>query len=374
MPAHLLEGNALLNGVGNNGSRKWTGRVVGVLIIAALLGATACSPRTARKPDRSGPGGTPGGKLEVLAFYDDEHEKEKGDVLDLVERYREEVTYLSPFWYLVRPDGTVMDESQRSLKDFARRNRIKLQPLFTNAQGNDIVLTNPAARSRAVKNIVDIVGREGYAGASIDFQLLEPGSRDGLTAFMKELYGQLRPKGKIVTVNVIPFLQEESEHEPYDYAALARNSHRIILMTYDRHGMTSKPGPVAPMDWVEKVTRFAVRRAGNPDKVILGLAAYGYDWPAGTGQPATTMPMKRIGENVLRARAGEERARIEREPDKTAHYTYTKNGARHEVWFEDDESIVPKIQLAKRLNLHGVAIWRVGYEDKDYWESVKRNR
>lgn len=365
----------MANGASRNATGRWMGLAAGLLLLAVLVGAVACSnPRAARKPDRSGPGGSPGGKLEVLAFYDDQQEKEKGDVLDLVERFRGEVTYLAPFWYLIRPDGSVVDDSQRSLKDFARRNRIKLQPLFTNAQGNDTVLNNPAARSRAVKNITDLVEREGYAGASIDFQLLEPRSRDGMTAFMKELYGQLRPKGKIVTVNVIPFLQEESEHEPYDYAALARNSHRIILMTYDRHGMTSKPGPVAPMDWVEKVARFAARQAGNPDKVILGLAAYGYDWPVGTGQPATTMPMKRIGENVLKARAGEERARIQRERDQTAHYSYTKGGVRHEVWFEDDRSIVPKIQLAKRLGLHGVAIWRVGYEDRDYWQAVKRNR
>lgn len=354
--------------------RFWRRRGPALLLSLALVAALAagCQPRgkPGARGDRGGLGGD--GKLEVTAFYDDDQEKPREKVLDLVERYRREITYLAPFWYSVKDDGTVMDESQKGLKDFARRDRIRLEPLVTNLNGTDAFLTNPTARGNAVRNIAEIVRRERYAGVSIDFQLLEPSSRDALTAFVKELR-QVMPRGKVIGVDVIPFLEQDQAHEPYDYRGLAKYADRIILMTYDRHGQASAPGAVAPLDWVREVLDYTTK-VMKPDKIVMGLASYGYDWPVGTGKEATVLPLKRIPAETARKRAAGLKADIMRDKDQIPHYTYTQNGVKHEVWFEDDRSIVPKLKLAKERRLHGVAIWRVGYEDRAFWEAIRRNR
>ncbi|MBX6377700.1 MAG: glycoside hydrolase family 18 [Clostridia bacterium] len=370
--------------------RRWPRRWQAVPVLAVFLATLflAGCPGPARRPAPEGrtPGATADrnqnrdtgvrgdGRLHVLAFYDEDQERPREQVLSLVRLYRREIDYLAPFWFKIQPDGSVVDEAERDVDRFARRERIRLQPLFTNAEGTDRFLRDPAARRRAVGEIVRLVRERNYAGASIDFQLLEPGSRDAFTAFMKDLYGRLRPLRKVVTVDVIPFGEADQPSSPYDYAALARNSDQLVLMTYDRHGQKSEPGAVAPLRWVEDMVKTALR-VTRPDRVILGLAAYGYDWKVGVPEEARVLPLKQIAEVELVRRAREFGARVQRTDTGIPHYTYTDGqGIRHEVWYEDARAIVPKMQLAKRYGLHGVSIWRVGYEDRDYWEAIRRNR
>ena len=53
-------------------------------------------------------------------------------------------------------------------------------------------------------------------------------------------------------------------------------------MAYEYHGSWSGPGPIAPYAWVEQVAAFAVSQI-PPEKVLLGLAAYGFDWNTTSG-------------------------------------------------------------------------------------------
>jgi spore germination protein YaaH len=68
----------------------------------------------------------------------------------------------------------------------------------------------------------------------------------------------------------------------YDYAALGRHADLITLMAYDYHGAWGGPGPLAPADWVDQVLAFATSQL-PADKVLLGLAFYGYDWNTTSG-------------------------------------------------------------------------------------------
>ncbi|MDI3299039.1 MAG: glycosyl hydrolase family 18 protein [Bacillota bacterium] len=351
-----------------------------LLAAALLLGAACAGGRTARKTPAQPKTGRPAtsatlparrgqtttrhtGPLRVLAFYDDQYEKPRGQVLALVRQNRDLISYLAPFWYKVNADGSLVDMSEADLKKFARDNKIRLQPLFTNAGGNNTVLLDPAARAKAVENVVAAVQKNGYAGASVDFQLLDPGARAGLSAFVAALSQRLHALGKVVTVDVIPALTSNGAQSAYDYAALGKSADQVVLMTYDRHSEGSPPGSVAPLAWVDAAVREAIA-AIPPDKVILGLAAYGYDWPQGSTQ-ARSIPLKNIPKGP----------QIRRTPAGVPYYTYVAaDGTRHEVWFEDATSIVKKIQIAKRYGLHGLAIWRVGYETAAFWSAIRKNR
>lgn len=338
---------------------------------AALLAAAAGVAGCAAPP---GKGGGPA-PLAVLAFWEPEPGAPAGPPVAL-ERHRGLVETLLPALYTVREDGSLAEragsEVRGALRAFARRNGIRVRPLFGNHEGNDAFLLNAAARSRAARNIADAVAREGFDGAVLDFRLADPSTRSALTEFVTELTALLPHGGKDLLVAAYPF--DPAGAGPYDLAALSGRSERILLMFLDRHRGSTAPGPVAPQEWVEGLVRRAVREAGDPGRLVLVLAAYGYDWPVGVVPPALAEQPVREGAAALAARAGRERVRILRDRDGSPSYAYASGGVRHQVWFEDGRSILAKLRLAKRMRLGGVAVWRVGYEDDAYWQSLGRNR
>src|SRR6266851_3472905 len=49
-------------------------------------------------------------------------------------------------------------------------------------------------------------------------------------------------------------------------------------MNYDQHWLTSPPGPIAAQDWFVENLR-QVFDVVPPQKIIVGIANYAYDWP-----------------------------------------------------------------------------------------------
>ena len=49
---------------------------------------------------------------------------------------------------------------------------------------------------------------------------------------------------------------------------------------------------------------------------------------------------------------------------------YDQRGYRHEVWFENRFSLALKLDLANRYDLAGIAVWRLGFEDYSFWQTV----
>ncbi len=275
------------------------------------------------------------------------------------------VSEVAPFWYSVQTTGAIKIMKTPQTEAWAHKNGVPLMPLFNNAGAKSGVLIDPAARQRAVSNIVAIVKKDNYDGASIDFQGLKatPGVRAGLVRFTSSLASQLHAAGKRVTINIIPTAQATAQSGAYNETALAKSADQIILMAYDRHSTGSPPGPVAPMPWVKAAVTTAISRGVKPSQLLLGVANYGYDWPQGSTKADTVsyaqvqaMHVKPIWD----AASGE------------YHFTYTKNGTTHQVWYEGTRSLAEKANLAKSSKLSGIAIWRLGYDNAKYWSALAK--
>lgn len=61
------------------------------------------------------------------------------------------------------------------------------------------------------------------------------------------------------------------------YADLDQYCDTASIMSYGMAWAGSAPGPVSPRSWLEKVYDYAVT-AMNPDKIFLGMPAYGWEW------------------------------------------------------------------------------------------------
>ena len=270
---------------------------------------------------------------------------------------------VAPFWYSVQKDGSLKMMKNPTTLSWVKKHRIPLMPLFNNAMAQYDVLLTPKLRTTTANNITQLVLKNGYDGASVDFQGLPNKAtvRNGLDAFVTQLATDLHKNHKRLTVNLIPTGQATASNGAYNEAVLAKNADQIILMAYDKHSSGSPAGPVAPITWVRSAVHEAMARGVKPGQIYLGVANYGYDWVKGTTK-ATTVGYSKVqamhAHPIWDAASGE------------YHFTYTKGGKPHVVWYEGTRSLAQKVDLARVKHLHGIAIWRLGYENAAYWKTL----
>ena len=310
-------------------------------------------------------------KLQVMAFY----EKGWNDLtygFPSLKTHYTDISILMPYWYTLNIDGSIKVSAVGLEPDvivFMRQHpEIKLLPLINKDLVNQSVLTDPTIRTTAINNIVKIIADNNYDGINIDFELLPAQNRDDLTIFVRDLAKQLHAQNKMISVSVMPKLDGLEEiGAAYDYGALGGLADIITIMTYDKHSANTKPGSVSPYKWVEKNIKEALKSI-PANKLVVCIGAYGYDWPV-----PKTAEIKYIGQREAQQRADSHKAKVQWDNDsQSAFFFYWDRGLKHEVWFENGFSITRKVALAKKYSLRGVAIWRMGFEDEQYWVKLRK--
>ncbi|MFW5992203.1 MAG: glycosyl hydrolase family 18 protein [Halanaerobiaceae bacterium] len=278
------------------------------------------------------------------------------------------IDIVAPFWYTVKADGSIKTRYggyQYEVASYAKNRNIKVMPLINNSQENNMILIDPATRKKAVNNIIDLVDKYNYEGVNIDFEFIPQWTRDGYTSFIKELSTRLRKMEKMITISVFPKINVPIDLQgAYDYSKLSPLVDRMVIMTYDNHWSTGPAGPIAPIDWVEKNIKYALEYL-PADKILLGIANYGYNWADGYGTTISTKQAQELADN-----RGIE---IKWHKDYQTPYFYynDENGEKHEVWFESSNSLSFKLDLVNKYNLRGIGIWRLGNADNKFWENIE---
>jgi len=277
------------------------------------------------------------------------------------------VNVVAPRWYAIGPAGNVArDMSDGAVTLAAMRDHVAVMPLVTNLGSN--FLTSPGARAAAVRSLVRIASKSGYRGVYLDFELLPANARPGMTALVQELHLRLHAAGRQLGVAVFPKVGLQGTlADAYNYAALAKSSDQVALMTYDHHYDGGAPGPVAPFAWVDANVLYALRYVPR-GHLYMGLAFYGYDWGSPSGGSATT-----LSQPEAYALAKAHGVPVQYDPASgEGHFTYQAAGSTHVVWFETPRSIAEKSSLARRYGVGGVAIWRLGFEAPGTWTTMMK--
>lgn len=220
------------------------------------------------------------------------------------------------------------------------------------------VLSNSGHSSHLQTAITELVNGEGDTGAVLDLESIPASSRAAYTAFVKGLAGDLHAVGKQLFVVVPPDTGYSNEkwNNAYDYAALGETADGIIVMAYDYSYAGGKPGPIAPLPWMQQVLAYTVSQV-PASHVLLGLDVYGYDW----GKKAATAISLTNVDSFISAHHIKPQWNAR---DESPWYTWKDaKGAQHTVYYENAKSTQAKLKLAQMYGVRGIAIWRAGLEN-----------
>ncbi|MDK3257081.1 glycosyl hydrolase family 18 protein [Blastococcus capsensis] len=283
----------------------------------------------------------------------------------------EGLTEVSPVWATVRADGALETVAfPAAVREGLERPGVRVLPTVQNYadgqwQGERVadLLADPRRAEAHRRHLVEEVLANGWDGIDVDYESLPPAAGESFTDFIAALADDLHAQGLEVSVAVPARASDEDTWTlAYSYQRLGEVADQVRVMAYDHAWGGSTAGPVAPMPWVEDVVAYALERIPR-DKLMLGIATYGYDWVGATG---TYLPTTAVFE------LASENGAVPRWDHTAASTTfrYAVDGEEHTVWYEDARSLDAKLAVAVREGLRGVALWQVGGEDPGVWGAV----
>jgi spore germination protein YaaH len=343
-------------------------RYCALLICLVLLVSTAGCGGGIQKPMFKA-------RPEVDAFYVNDPGGGT-DSFPSLQSHGSDLNEISPLWYHVKPDGTIQKEVNAQALALAKQNGIKVAPLVNLIPGKDAIFSNQTAMKKCIADLTQEVKNNNYDGIDIDFEFM-PGSGKNITSdkthmtrFMKHMHAAMSNLKKETQIAVLPHVGVPVEMAGvYDYSALSPYVDKVTIMTYDHSQADSPPGPVAPFSWVEQNIATSIKQGFKPQQIYLGVATYGYDWP--TGEPGgfskpTKAIMKQVSNKGLQVQWSDQ--------NQEPYYQYTDaSGSSREVWFENAQTLATKMDLVKKYNLAGIYIWRLGFEDQQFWSKLESN-
>ena len=282
-----------------------------------------------------------------------------------------------PEWFFSNPstDRLEVRVDEKALREM-RSTGIPVMPMLTNNYNEDFnpnaigrIMSNKAKRAQFVKNMLDVCKKYHFQGINIDLEELNINDNALLTNFVAELYRTFHANNMYVTQDIATF------NEDYDVQQLARYNDYLFLMAYDEHNSTSAAGDVASQHWIERATDWAAKNIPN-DKLVLGLASYGYDWAA-DGQCNTVS----YDQAIANAYGNDSQIYFDDDTYNLSYSYYDDDNELHKVSFTDAVTTFNNMRFGTTYHLAGFSLWRLGTEDsrlwnfygKDMsWEQVKR--
>lgn len=287
------------------------------------------------------------------------------------------VTVLSPtWWYLDSHDaGALRDKGDPGFARWAQDRGLAVWPLLGNnidPDLTDLVLRDPARRTRLVQATAAAVTRAGADGVNVDFENLHDRTAPLLTTFVQELKRAVG--GLTVSVDVTAMTDTwvlDNWSTAFDRPGLGAAADYVMLMAYDQHNSLRRGGPVAALDWVEESVNFLLRSV-PAEKTVLGVPLYSRDWADDPAEEQGIDLTATLGMAAMRSRLAERGAQASF--DHTAGqflWTYTDEAGRpHRVWQEDTDSLARRASLVADYGLAGTAAWRAGFEPPEAWHAI----
>lgn len=275
------------------------------------------------------------------------------------------INLVLPEWFFIDPKAdTLFSNMEKDTRayELIKASGVKVMPMLSNsynAQFNGAalhrILNNPKKTDRLINDVVKLLKKNNFQGINVDFEELQEDNNEVLTNFEKKLYNALHAEGFLVTQNVSPY------NEDYNYKELARYNDYLFLMAYDQHSESTKPGPICSQRWIQNAVNNLASHI-PASKIVLNLAAYGYDWSKDT---TTNLSYQ---EALALARESDGHVKFDNDTYNLHYKYYDGEDKIHDVYFTDAATNFNTMRFATEYGLAGTAVWRLGSEDDRLWE------
>lgn len=311
---------------------------------------------------------------------------------------REQISHVSFFWYYLDQQGEIQqymyaDTSADHILQ-VKSNGDKAYALIANLPdlqpddpaggwNRDIVrqvLEDSAARKQHINDLVSLAVDREFDGINIDYENLRRQDRELYTTFIKELGSALDQIDKELAIALHPKTEEFKPSEDngshaQDWVTLSNHADQLHIMGYGEHYPGSSPGPVASIQWLEKILLYLTSLDVDKDKFVMGIPLYAevwnFDGPNGTEGIKRDFNYQKIESLKLKYNSF-----VEHLVDLSSNRLgYTDdNGNKHIAYFENANSTGSKITLSRKYGVENFAFWRIGGEDPRLWQLLASPR
>lgn len=322
-------------------------------------------------------------KMEITPWIAESHDLETGNLafehsLSTVEKYGDLFAFLMPCTLGCTEDGSVVDGSKHNgrLKKQADKKNLPLFPLLAGDHRivNKIIL-DKNIKHRHILQIVDYVNKHNLKGIDVDYEFLPLESRYAFTDFVKELADELHKNGRMLSIDLHPKVRPDDAWSigarAQDWLSLSQYADILHIMCYDQYHFAyayNDPGPVSTAAWTEAVVVYA-SSVIPPEKLVIGLPTYATDWNLNDKSKTINLFYSQVMALTRKYNADIKLNEIMKQP--FFHYFDEANN-KHEVWFEDVQSLSAKFDVIAKYPIRGLAFWALTLEDPRIWDELRR--
>jgi len=292
-----------------------------------------------------------------------------------LKRHIDQLDVVAPQWVLLDGSlGRVAVTSDPVAEALIARSKTptSVLPMVHNGH-NDIfdgplasnMLTNPAAGTALISNLVVLARQHGWAGYVFDFENLSSAALARYPAFLAQARAALKPLGREVWVSA-PF-----DDRSWDLKRFQAVSDTVVLMAYDEHWGGSDPGPAASQDWFEATL---ARDMGQLDRAhtVITFGAYGYDWTLKDAKGPARAETVVFYDATQTAHDSDATVTLD-DNALNPNYAYVDDaGRKHVVWFLDAATLFNQMKVSDAYRPMGYALWRMGEEDPAVWRFFRQ--
>ncbi len=290
------------------------------------------------------------------------------------------VNVLSPTFFSfdeAKNDGTIVSVASSTYVSNAHANDVQVWALITDnfsSTMNDTVLRNADTRAYVIDQLIGYIRLYDLDGINIDFEAVPARNGDYFTQFLRELYPRMREEEAILSVDTYTPSQWSTH---YNRKAIGESADYICVMTYDEHtSVSATTGPVASKGFVDKGIEDTLTEVPK-EQVLMGIPFYTRVWKVSANDPSS-FTISNYGMDAAYGFFRDNSAQIVY--DESTGYNYARfdvvedgEAYYYEAWLEEENSLATKMEIYKKHDVQGVAIWKRGLEQRNSYEIIESN-
>ncbi|SMO85353.1 glycosyl hydrolase family 18 protein [Melghirimyces algeriensis] len=278
-------------------------------------------------------------------------------------------------WYDLQPDGKlevrpVSKKAKQRVRSIVTKYNMRIIPVIGSQYSPSLlhdVLTAPEKRRLLTNEILKLTEEQGYHGVEIQFQPVLQKDQERFTDWMKTLSKKLHQKNRWLSVAVYPKTSSSGEaplQDAQNWARLGQAADTVKIMAY--HYSWEKPGPSAPLSWLEKILTYAQKEI-SPEKIYLSIPTHGYLW-------SDVNQLAPLTYEEAQTLIQQREVRVHRDKNGEAWFRYQRGERARTAYYQDAFSYRQKIRFLMKQypDLGGIAHWYLGAEDPNIWAVLKK--